>query len=112
MSFRTLLILVANAIAWGTLLQWPWSQLLGPAMIALALIHLLYPFIAPSRTTPLLVAAIDGAALYAAYLRDAWREMTVVFVGILAVASILALAYAASVVLLIHRRAAKRDFVE
>jgi hypothetical protein len=108
-SVRTLITLVANAVAWGLLLQWPWEQLLGPAMIALGAIHLVYPFIAPSRVVPLLVAALDAAALYAAWIRDAWDDMTIIFVPMLAAASILALAYAASVVMLLHGRAARRE---
>jgi hypothetical protein len=111
-SFRTLLTLLANAVAWGLLLQWPWEQLLGPAMIALGVIHLLYPFMAPSRLVPLLVAAVDAAALYAAWIRDAWDEMTIIFVPMLGAAAILALAYAASVVMLLHGRAARRDLAK
>ena len=76
----------------------PWTQILGPAPIALAVIHVAYPLIAASRTTPLLVAAVDAAALYAAYRFDVWGELTIVVVPLLGAIAFIALAYAAIVV--------------
>jgi hypothetical protein len=107
-SYRTLITLIATAVAWALLVQAPWSQVLGPAMIALGVIHLVYPFLAASRTTPLLVAAIDAGFLYYAFVSETWGELTIVFVPILAVAGVVALCYAAAVVILLHRRAARR----
>ena len=107
-SYRTLLTLVANAVAWAMLLSNPWTQLLGPAPIALAVIHVAYPLIAASRTTPLLVAAVDAAALYAAYRYDVWGELTIVVVPLLGAIAFIALAYAAIVVSLLHRPAKQK----
>lgn len=111
---RTLLTLVANAIAWGVLLQWPWPwhQTFVPAVVALAAIHLVYPFVARNASLPLLVALVDGAALYAAWRHETWGELTPIVATVLAGIALVALAYAATVVLLLHRRAIARDLAK
>jgi hypothetical protein len=107
-SVRTLSTLVANALAWAWLLTSWWDVELSPAAIALVAIHVVYPLFAASRATPLLVAAVDATALYIGFRLGIWDPWTIVIVAFYGALALLALAYAAVVVTLLHRRSKKQ----
>lgn len=115
---HVLTLQIAAAIAWGVLAQWPW-RFIFHVLVVQAVLHLLAPlwFLAVVRIRPLhracllgpvTLAIVDAAFLVFAWRDDLWRDLTSVFVPVLAVTAILALNYALIVMIVLDRRRPRR----
>jgi hypothetical protein len=102
-----------TALLWGVIVQWPFGGFALQALIGLAIVHLLAPFwfhlsnVRPFHRVflygPIVLAVIDAGFLYYALREEIWRDLTVVFVPILAAASVLALLWSLLIMGLLFR---------
>jgi len=111
---HVLTLQLASAIAWGVLAQWPWSWMFRVLLVQAAL-HLVAPLwfhavvrIRPVHRAcvagPVVLAGVDAAFLVFAWRADLWRDLTTIFVPVLAGAAVLALNYALIVMIVLDRR--------
>jgi hypothetical protein len=115
---HVLTLQIVSAIAWGVLAQWPYRWIFH-VLVVQAVLHLVAPFwflivvrIRPLHRAcllgPVALALVDAAFLVFAWRDDLWRDLTSVFVPVLAVTAILALNYALIVMIVLDRRRPRR----
>lgn len=116
---HVLTLQIASAIAWGVLAQWPYRSIFH-VLVVQAVLHLLAPLwfhfvvcIRPLHRAcllgPVALAIVDAAFLVFAWRDDLWRDLTTVFVPVLALTAVVALNYALIVMVVLDRRRRRRQ---